>query len=193
MATDTAKPEFTLARDGNVLLLTLVSEDGMNRLTRRKVNALREEIEGFCGPNTPVLPLVITGDPIFSAGADLNEVSRLRGPDACHFQDGPGVDECRCELPCPGLCGNPGILHGRRPRFGASLSSSNCISTCCVWTSGGGLGADHRVGRYAATASVDREGARAGRCLSPPKRSAPLRRCRSAFWMPSPRILWRKR
>ena len=67
--------EFTLARDGNVLLLTLVSEDGTNRLTRRRCNALREEIESFCGLNTPVVPLVITGDPIFSAGADLNEVS----------------------------------------------------------------------------------------------------------------------
>jgi enoyl-CoA hydratase/carnithine racemase len=81
----TSEPEFTTARDGNVLVLTVVSADGMNRLTRRKVNALRDEIEGFCCPTTPALPLVITGDPIFSAGADLNEVSHLRGPDASAF------------------------------------------------------------------------------------------------------------
>jgi enoyl-CoA hydratase/carnithine racemase len=85
MAAGTSELEFTTARDGNVLVLTLVSEDGMNRLTRRKVIALGEGIEGFCGLNTPVLPLVIAGDRIFSAGADLNEVSRLRGPDALAF------------------------------------------------------------------------------------------------------------
>lgn len=85
MAAGTNEPEFTTARDGNVRLLTLVSSDGMHRLTRRNVNALREEIESFCGPSTPAFPLVITGDPIFSAGADLNEVSRLRGTDALAF------------------------------------------------------------------------------------------------------------
>jgi enoyl-CoA hydratase len=77
--------DFTLANDGGVLLLTLVSGDGMNRLTRRKVIALKEEIEGFCSPGPPVLPLVISGDPIFSAGADLNEISQLSGPDALVF------------------------------------------------------------------------------------------------------------
>jgi len=77
--------DFTLAHDGGALLLTLVSGDGMNRLTRRKVIALKEEIEGFCSPGPPVLPLVISGDPIFSAGADLNEISQLSGPDALVF------------------------------------------------------------------------------------------------------------
>jgi enoyl-CoA hydratase len=77
--------EFTLAHDGGILLLTLVSADGMNRLTRRKVIVLKEEIEGFCSPGPPVLPLVISGDPIFSAGADLNEISQLSGPDALVF------------------------------------------------------------------------------------------------------------
>jgi len=77
--------EFTLAYDSGILLLTLESGDGMNRLTRRKVIALKEEIEGFCSPGLPVLPLVISGDPIFSAGADLNEISQLNGPDALAF------------------------------------------------------------------------------------------------------------
>jgi enoyl-CoA hydratase/carnithine racemase len=76
---------FTLGHDGRVLLLTLVSGDGMNRLTRRKVTALKDEIEGFSSPGPPVLPLVISGDPIFSAGADLNEISQLNGPDALAF------------------------------------------------------------------------------------------------------------
>ncbi len=77
--------EFTLSHDGGVLFLTLVSGDGMNRLTRRKVAALKDEIEGFSSPGAPVLPLVISGDPIFSAGADLNEISQLNGPDALAF------------------------------------------------------------------------------------------------------------
>jgi enoyl-CoA hydratase/carnithine racemase len=77
--------DFTLANDGGILFLTLVSGDGMNRLTSRKVTALKEEIEGFCSPDSPVLPLVISGDPIFSAGADLYEISRLTGPDALAF------------------------------------------------------------------------------------------------------------
>ena len=77
--------EFALARDGGVLFLTLVSGDGMNRLTGRKVIALTQEIEGFVSSNAPVVPLVISGDPIFSAGADLNEISQLSEPDAFAF------------------------------------------------------------------------------------------------------------
>jgi enoyl-CoA hydratase/carnithine racemase len=77
--------EFTLGHDGGVLFLTMVSGHGMNRLTRRKVIALKEEIEGFRSPGAPVLPLVISGDPIFSAGADLNEISELSGADALAF------------------------------------------------------------------------------------------------------------
>ena len=47
MMAGTSELEFTLGHDGGVLFLTLVSGDGMNRLTRRKVTALKEEIEGF--------------------------------------------------------------------------------------------------------------------------------------------------
>ncbi len=77
--------EFTLGYDRGVLLLTLVSDDGMNRLTRKKVTALREEIQNFLSSDSPVLPLVISGNPIFSAGADLNEISRLSGTEALDF------------------------------------------------------------------------------------------------------------
>jgi len=85
MIVDNSELEFTLGHDGGVLFLTLVSGDGMNRLTRRKVSALKEEIESFCSPITTVLPVVISGNPIFSAGADLNEISQLSGPDALAF------------------------------------------------------------------------------------------------------------
>jgi enoyl-CoA hydratase len=76
---------FTLRRDSGILFLTLVSDDGMNRLTSQKVVTLREEIESFTSSGPPVLPLVISGDPIFSAGADLNEISQLSAPHAFAF------------------------------------------------------------------------------------------------------------
>jgi len=77
--------EFTLRQDGGIFFLTLVSHDGMNRLTRRKVIALREEIENLMSSKTPVPPLIISGDPNFSAGADLNGISRLSAPKAFTF------------------------------------------------------------------------------------------------------------
>lgn len=57
----------------------------MNRLTRGKVTALCEEIEGVRSAGAPVLPLVISGVPNFSAGADLNEIAQLNGPEAVAF------------------------------------------------------------------------------------------------------------
>lgn len=77
--------EFALGTVGGVHILTLVSADGMNRLTRRKVVALQRAIESLRSSDASVLPLVISGDPIFSAGADLNEISRLNGPEAFSF------------------------------------------------------------------------------------------------------------
>jgi enoyl-CoA hydratase/carnithine racemase len=77
--------EFTLSHDSGVLLLTLSSADGMNRLTRGKIRALCEEIERVMSRDGVALPLVISGVPNFSAGADLNEISQLRGPDALTF------------------------------------------------------------------------------------------------------------
>ncbi len=77
--------EFALGHDGGILFLKLVSGDGMNRLTRSKVAALRGKIENFISADRPVRPLVIMGDPIFSAGADLNEIRSLSGPEALDF------------------------------------------------------------------------------------------------------------
>lgn len=76
---------FTLERDGGVYVLRLVSEDGMNRLTRRRVIVLDEEIRNMASGDAPVLPLVISGERNFSAGADLNEIRHLSGPGALEF------------------------------------------------------------------------------------------------------------
>jgi enoyl-CoA hydratase len=77
--------EFTLVRDGEVLFLNLVSDDGMNRLTRRRVTALMEKIRHSASLPESLLPLVISGERNFSAGADLNEIAALAGPEAYAF------------------------------------------------------------------------------------------------------------
>jgi enoyl-CoA hydratase/carnithine racemase len=57
----------------------------MNRLTRKKVIALDQEIRNMAASGAPVLPLVLSGDRNFSVGADLNEIRQLSGPDALEF------------------------------------------------------------------------------------------------------------
>jgi enoyl-CoA hydratase len=79
------QPGFTLLHDEGVFFLTLVSEDGMNRLTCHKGIALTEEIRNMASLQPPVLPLVISGEHNFSAGADLNEIAALTGPEAYEF------------------------------------------------------------------------------------------------------------
>ena len=75
----------TLLRDGGVFLLRLVSEDGMNRLTRQRVVGLDEEMRNIVSGQASALPLVISGERNFSAGADLNEIRNLSGPEALEF------------------------------------------------------------------------------------------------------------
>ncbi len=77
--------DFTLSHDGGVFFITLVSEDGMHRLTRKRIIALDEEIRNMSSLDAPVLPLVLSGERNFSVGADLNEIRQLSGPDALEF------------------------------------------------------------------------------------------------------------
>ena len=57
----------------------------MNRLTRRKILALTEEIRKMAISQASTPPLVISGGSNFSAGADLNEIAALTGPEAYAF------------------------------------------------------------------------------------------------------------
>ncbi|HET7440738.1 MAG TPA: enoyl-CoA hydratase/isomerase family protein [Terriglobales bacterium] len=79
---------FALTRESSGAILRLTSADGTNILTVARINALleivqqlREEAEqGF------LKSLIITGnEKFFSAGADLNEISQLSGPEAFAF------------------------------------------------------------------------------------------------------------
>jgi enoyl-CoA hydratase/carnithine racemase len=85
MAGQSQSSDFTWAHDGGVFFLTLVSEDGMNRLTRRRVIALDEKIRNMASGDAPILPLIVSGKRNFSAGADLHEIRHLSGPEALEF------------------------------------------------------------------------------------------------------------
>ncbi len=64
-------------------ILRLTSDDGTNRLARACVRALTAAIRDMLGQPAP---LVLTGNArFFSAGADLNEITALTGPEAFEF------------------------------------------------------------------------------------------------------------
>lgn len=78
------EPLYSIEPSGSAVVLRLVSQDGTNRLTRARVQALTEAIEELAG--RPPSRLVITGNPhFFSAGADLSEIVALTGPQALRF------------------------------------------------------------------------------------------------------------
>jgi enoyl-CoA hydratase len=84
------RDHFVVTRDTTAYIITLCSEDGMNRLTREKVTTLTGEIERLSRSSESSFelatkPLVIRGERNFSAGADLNEISTLNGPEAYRF------------------------------------------------------------------------------------------------------------
>jgi len=68
----------------DAVVLRLVSRDGTNRLARARVQALTAALEELA-MHPPSL-LAITGNlHFFSAGADLNEIAALTGPEAVRF------------------------------------------------------------------------------------------------------------
>jgi len=75
---------YTIECSGDAAVLRLVSDDDTNRLTRARVEALTAAIEELA--HWALSRLVITGNAhFFSAGADLNEIAALTGPEALRF------------------------------------------------------------------------------------------------------------
>jgi enoyl-CoA hydratase/carnithine racemase len=75
---------YTIEPHGKAVLLRLTSSDSTNRLTRARVKALTRILEELA--NHPPSRLVIAGNAqFFSAGADLNEIAALTGPQAIRF------------------------------------------------------------------------------------------------------------
>ncbi|HEX7960294.1 MAG TPA: enoyl-CoA hydratase/isomerase family protein [Terriglobales bacterium] len=67
-------------------ILELLSQDHPSRLTRSCVVELIRAVEGLAVDHSLPIGLVLTGNQnFFSAGADLNQILQLRGPDALEF------------------------------------------------------------------------------------------------------------
>ena len=74
---------FQLEQTDAVTILRLTSDDGTNRLTRACVGAIANTVADLA---RSARPLIITGNhKFFSAGADLNEIVKLSGPDSLVF------------------------------------------------------------------------------------------------------------
>jgi len=75
---------FHLRREGQAAILQLASADNTNRLQRETIIRLTGAIAALSGEN--LSRLIITGNRhFFSAGADLNEIAALTGPQAFEF------------------------------------------------------------------------------------------------------------
>ncbi len=103
---------YELKRQGDAVVLRLVSTDGTNRLTRARVAALTAVIEELA--TEPPSRLIITGNPhFFSAGADLNEIAALTGPEAFRFAHmGQRLMRAVAEFPAPTIAAIHGYCMG---------------------------------------------------------------------------------
>jgi enoyl-CoA hydratase/carnithine racemase len=79
---------YALRREQNRVVLQLLSSDGTNKLRMARIVALHRIVDELKtkAENGKIKALVITGnDKFFSAGADLNEIAQLSGPEAFEF------------------------------------------------------------------------------------------------------------
>jgi enoyl-CoA hydratase len=110
----TRTPEFLyeVEHSGAAVILRLVSVDGTNRLTRARVQALTHAIEDLA--THPPSRLIVTGNAhFFSAGADLNEIAELTGPEAFRFaQMGQRLMSAVATFPSPTIAAVHGYCMG---------------------------------------------------------------------------------
>jgi len=92
-------------------ILRLTSDDGTNRLTRACVLSLAEAVRELAREPRP---LIITGNhKFFSAGADLNEIATLTGPEAFAFsRAGQVMTDAVDEFPAPVIAAINGYCMG---------------------------------------------------------------------------------
>lgn len=103
---------YAIEKHGEALVLRLVSNDGTNRLTRARVQALTAVVEELT--SHPPSRLVIAGNPhFFSAGADLNEIGALTGPEAFRFAHmGQRLMNAVASFPAPTIAAIHGYCMG---------------------------------------------------------------------------------
>ncbi|HEX4783600.1 MAG TPA: enoyl-CoA hydratase/isomerase family protein [Candidatus Sulfotelmatobacter sp.] len=91
---------FRVEQQLGVQILRLQSDDAINRLTRDCVQTLADEIGELASNGAPLI--VAANNRFFSAGADLREISRLKGTDAFEFaQMGQRLMEAIDHFPTP--------------------------------------------------------------------------------------------
>jgi enoyl-CoA hydratase/carnithine racemase len=105
-----------LKRERDCAILQLISPDGTNKLSRVCIAALHEVIlqlsaEADAGT---LKTLIITGnEKFFSAGADLNEISQLTGPEAFEFsRAGQALMNAIDDFPVPVIAAIRGYCMG---------------------------------------------------------------------------------
>jgi enoyl-CoA hydratase len=82
--TSPAEALYEIEHSGEAVILRLVSADRTNRLTRVRLKAVAAAVEELTAQRPS--RLIITGNAhFFSAGADLNEIAALSGPEAIRF------------------------------------------------------------------------------------------------------------
>ncbi len=103
---------FALEPQADAVVLRLVSADGTNRLTQARVQALTAAVEGLA--DHPPSRLVLTGNShFFSAGADLNEIAALTGPEAFRFAAmGQRLMDAVAKFPAPTIAAVHGYCMG---------------------------------------------------------------------------------
>ena len=105
-------PHFTLEPHDAALVVRLISDDGTNRLTRARVQALTATIEDLAAH--PPSRLILTGNSqFFSAGADLHEIAALTGPEAFRFAHmGQRLMRAVANFPAPTIAAIHGYCMG---------------------------------------------------------------------------------
>ncbi|MFI5104221.1 MAG: enoyl-CoA hydratase/isomerase family protein, partial [Terriglobales bacterium] len=84
----TTTKHYDLKREQGCAVVRLVSPDGTNKLSSAAILALHQAVTELSAEaeRGQIKALIITGnDKFFSAGADLNEIVRLNGPQAFEF------------------------------------------------------------------------------------------------------------
>lgn len=107
---------FVLTREHDRAVVQLTSPDGTNILKLARINALLEAVMELRGDAETgrLKSLIITGnEKFFSAGADLNEISRLSGPEAFAFsRRGQELTQALDHFPVPVIAAIRGYCMG---------------------------------------------------------------------------------
>jgi enoyl-CoA hydratase len=111
---DSSSQEILYCRElcGDAVVLRLVSDDGTNRLTRTRVQALTAAVEDLAA-HPPALLVIAGNAKFFSAGADLNEIAALTGAEASRFaQMGQRLMTAVASFPAPTIAAIQGYCMG---------------------------------------------------------------------------------